>query len=117
MAGFARLTGLLASIGTLALWLGLALLNPYGSGGTTQASYFLDALMMLMTGAGIVAILKSMAHVMIAVAVFSFVPVGFYMLGTPGIFKWIGILNLLFLLSSLTFLAHRLARPSSGGAS
>jgi len=42
-----------------------------------------------------------------------FVPIGLYLLFTPGIFRWIGIFNLLYLLASLLMVVeHAIAKPS-----
>lgn len=101
----ARTIGMIASAGTAGLYIALVFSNPYTTGSMTLPI----AVMMLLALTGIIAALKTRPYPMLAVFLASFVPIGFYMLWTPGIFKWIGIFNLLFLLASLLMLMEKLS--------
>ena len=99
-----RLLGLGASVGALGLWGVFSFLNPYGNQGITGGVYLVAASMALLTIVGLVATLQEKPYLMLAVFGLSFIPVGLYLLGTPGLFRWIGIFNLLFCFSALLHL-------------
>lgn len=101
MQKITRMVGLGASVGIITLWGVFSFFNPDGYQGITAWTYVVIILMVLLAIVGIVGVLLDNARLMLAVFVPSFVPVGFYLLGTPGLFRWIGIFNLLFLLASL----------------
>ncbi len=105
----ARVIGILASLGTVCLWLVLNFANPYGYQGSTQESFTSSLIMTLLAIAGIVVAWTANPYLMRAVFIVSFFPIGFYMLGTPGIFRWIGIFNLLFFIASLPVLVRRVS--------
>jgi hypothetical protein len=111
MLTLSRLVGLAASVGVISLWSIFSFLNPYGYEGMSSAVYLIAALMIVLGVVGIVAVLTERSRLMVAVFVLSFVPIGFYLLGAPGLFRWIGIFNILFLLSGLVMLALRHKRP------
>ena len=48
---------------------------------------------------GILAAWRGLPFLMLAVFAFSFFPMGLYLLGTPGIYRWIGVFDFLFLVS------------------
>jgi hypothetical protein len=90
-----RLVGGGAAVLALTLWALFVLANPYrdpGSGpvwvAATGAALALVALYAAWRGSG---------GVMVAVGVLAFVPVGLYVLATPGIFALIGICHLLWI--------------------
>src|SRR5574341_1575145 len=85
---------------TLGLYLIFVFFNPYAPSSMTPAV----AAMMLLAIVGMIVSLAAKSYMMLVSFVMLFVPVGFYLLGTPGIFRWIGILNLLLLVSSLILL-------------
>ncbi len=107
MLKMSRFIGLGASVGVITLWGLFSFFNPYGDLGAISGTYLVTALMVLVAITGIIAALTDNAVLMLGVFILSFVPVGFYTLGTPGIFRWIGIFNILFLLSSLPGLFRR----------
>jgi hypothetical protein len=107
MLTLSRLVGLSASIGVISLWSIFSFLNPYGYQGITGSTYLIAVFMILLGVVGVVAVLTEQSWLMFAIFVLSFVPIGFYLLSTPGIFRWIGIFNLLFLLSGLVILVLR----------
>ncbi|MEJ2557013.1 MAG: hypothetical protein P8186_12430 [Anaerolineae bacterium] len=102
-----RWIGLLASAGTIGFWVIFIFLNPYSTQATTRESLAIISLMVGLALLGIVAAWKTKPYLMLAVFAVSFIPVGFYVLGTPGIFRWIGIFNVLFFASSLLMLGDR----------
>lgn len=101
MLKISRLVGLIAAVGVISLWGIFGLLNPYGYQGLTSSVYVVVALMIGLAIVGLFAALTENPYLMLAVFGLSFVPVGIYLLGTPGIFRWIGGFDLLFLLSAL----------------
>jgi hypothetical protein len=85
----------------------LSFLNPYGYQGATATTYIIATLMVLLAVIGLVAILVAKPYWVLIVALASFIPVGFYLLGTPGIFRWIGVFNVLLFVSGLLMLVGR----------
>ena len=57
--------------------------------------------MALLCIAGVVAVLRCKPIAMVIISLLSFFPVGWYLLGSPGIFKWIGWLNIVYLFSAI----------------
>jgi len=111
MLNFTRFTGLVASVGTFSLYIVLVFFNPYSPGDLTAP---IIAMMLVTIIGGIVAVFAQ-PYLMLACFGVSFIPIGFYMLGTPGIFRWIGIFNLLYLVASgLMIVAKRKTKTSQG---
>jgi hypothetical protein len=89
--------------------------NPYGYQGITDGSRLIASAMIVLAIIGVFATLTIKPYLMLGISVLSCVPMGCYLLGTPGLFRWIGIGNGLFLLSSLMmFIALRLPNPAAG---
>jgi hypothetical protein len=86
----ARSVGLLSSLGAFGLYLIFLFFNPYRPGALTLPVWAMMALAL----AGAWAAWRGWSRRMLAISVLSFAPVGLYLLGTPGIFRWIGVLNL-----------------------
>jgi hypothetical protein len=100
-AGFWGLViGTIASLGSILFWLVLLFFNPY-DGGIEVDSLFPITLMIILAMIGLLSALKSKSAIMFIVFVGSFFPIGYYMLGTPGIFKWIGVFNAMYLPSAI----------------
>lgn len=112
MLGLARLVGCAASLGIIALWLVLLVLRPYGSQGITSGTYLLGVALMAVAGVGVFASLKNRPFWLLAVFAVSFVPVGLYMLGTPGLFRWIGVFDLALAVAAGLMLAGRRLQPA-----
>jgi hypothetical protein len=93
----ARLLGLMSAAGTLGLYAMLVWANPYSSGVLTLPI----VLRMLVGLGGLWVAVKGQRYWMLLVFALSFVPLGMYMLRTPGLFRWIGILDLLYLVAGL----------------
>lgn len=109
MLNVARWLGFLASAGTLGLYVIFVFFNPYAPTPLTAPI----ALMMLLAVAGMIAALAARPIFMLVIFAGLFIPVGFYMLGIPSFFRWIGLLNILLLASGLMALAaRRRAQPA-----
>ncbi len=108
MHKISRIAGLLTLSGIIGLYITLAFFNPYAEGGMTLPIMA----MMLLAFIGVIATLKARPYIMFAISLALFLPIGFYMLGTPGIFMWIGILNLLFTTASLLMWKAQPAKES-----
>ncbi len=85
--------GLLTAVGTLVLWLvGLFYLPP--------TSWLVAGVMILLSLLAGYASWRERPCLLMVVALLSFFPVGLYLLGMPGLFRWIGLLNLLLFVAS-----------------
>lgn len=87
-----QMVGGIASVAGAALW--AVLLSRHGGNPTGY-------LMMALAVVGIVASLLKQSTVLAAVAIVSFVPVGFYMFGSPAVWTWIGRSEILMLLAAI----------------
>lgn len=96
-----RVFGVLAALGIIALWLIFAFANPYDPSGLAFDAQLTTAVMVFLAGFGLLAALAGRPFWMAFFFAAMFVPVGFYVLGTPGIFLWIGILELAFLAAAV----------------
>ena len=94
-----RAAGLLASILTSGFWLLFLFSAPARESGASTATFFVVLLMVAIGTLGVLAAWRGRPFLMLAVFVFSFFPMGLYLLGTPGIYRWIGIFDFLFLAS------------------
>jgi hypothetical protein len=101
---FASGVGVVSSLGCILLWLVFLFFNPYNRAipGATQV---LGAFMIGVSALGALAAYKKQPWPMYVLFLALFVPVGLYVLLTPGVFMLIGIFDLLFLGSAL--LLHR----------
>jgi len=93
----ARLMSLVSAAGALGLYAVLVWANPYSSGALTLPI----VVRMLVGFVGLFVAFKTWRYWMLLMFALSFVPLGVYMLGTPGMFRWIGILDLLYLVAGL----------------
>ncbi len=68
--------------------------HPYGQAGMTSASEWgMVGLAVLAGGTAVLAYLNRPQWILLTF-ILSFVPVGFYLLLTPGIFRWVGVAHL-----------------------
>jgi len=111
MLALGRGIGLGAAGVTLALWGWFLSGKLYNTAGITTATYSVVYLMVLIAVVGVFAAWKAWPHLMLLVFFLSFVPMGFYLLGTPGVFFWIGVTNLGFLASGILLRKGRRAQP------
>lgn len=102
-----RWIGFPASGAALVLWAMFLVANPYGKSGITAATYVVVAVMMALAAAAFVAAWKVNPILMFLVFGLSLIPAGLYLLGTRGIFRWVGVCNFLFLPSGLLMRARR----------
>ena len=70
----------------------------------------LMALLALVSGAS--ALAKRPGLVLLAF-VFSFVPVGAYLIGTPGVFRWVGVAHIGYLVAAVCQVFGRMRRTSA----
>lgn len=90
--------------GIIVLYIILVFFNPYTTGSMTLPVLA----MMVLAFIGVIATLKSKPYAMLIISLALFVPMGFYMLGAPSVFRWIGIFNLLFLVTSLLMVKEKI---------
>lgn len=109
-----KIVGIVAAIGCIALWIVFLWWNPYARSyePTPRRVAFL---MMLVWAAGAVFLYRERFGRAYAVFVVTFFPVGLYLLGTPGIFLWIGVLTIVFLAATLAL--HWVSRRRSAADS
>ena len=93
------LIGIVAAVGNILLWVIFAFFNPYA---TPENDVIVRTLFVLALPSGIalVSALLSKSWVMLLLFLW-LLPSGFYNAMTPGIFKWLGLFTLLFLLSGI----------------
>ena len=92
-------------LSTLALWIVLWFFNPYTTSGETMTVPGL--VMILVAIFGVFASLRKSGIGQSIAALSSFIPIGLYLLGTPGIFAFIGVLNIMALVPAGYFLIFR----------
>jgi hypothetical protein len=109
----ARLIGLAGAVLTLVLYGVLLFANPYSGQGIGEDTYVVATAMGLLAPLVIWAALTLKPLVILGAFVVSFFPVGLYTLGTPGLFRWIGVANLLYLVSGIGIWLCRGSRPQS----
>lgn len=78
----------------------MSILKFHGQGGVLIA-VLIGCLMIALAVAGVVASIQARGLLLAVVAVVSFVPMGFYMFGSPGVWKWIGISEIVMLLAAV----------------
>lgn len=93
--------GVAAAIGAICLFAVLLYFNPYVKAEPGTDTSLTVLLMVAAAVFGIVASVKARPFWILIVFFVSFFPIGFYLLGTPGIFKWIGVCNMLFPVSAV----------------
>jgi hypothetical protein len=113
MAIWGRTLGVLSTVGAILLWIVFALFNPNGTIGLTPETMVVVFLMVALASTGLAASLFHRPWLLLLAAVASFVPVGLYTLGTNGVFRWIGALNLMMLAGALMLLWDRRARRAA----
>ncbi|RJX19219.1 MAG: hypothetical protein C4570_05570 [Ammonifex sp.] len=96
-----QVIGIAAAIGAICLFAVLLYFNPYVKAEPGTDTSLTVLLMVAAAVFGIVASVKARPFWILIVFFVSFFPIGFYFLGTPGIFKWIGVCNIGFLVSAV----------------
>lgn len=109
IVNIARWAGVLAALGTFAFYLIFNFANPHGNQGYTAEAFANSLLMMaLALGGALVAGFANPYLMLIAFALL-FYPIGLYFFLTPGVFRWIGIFELLYLGAALVILSAHIA--------
>ena len=99
-----RVVGCGAALGATALWAVFLFGNPYDAPARGRLLLFGSLMMLASTVSAVAAALG--AHLAMYLLFFAcFFPVGLYVLMSPGLFRSIGLLNLLYLVSAM--LMHR----------
>ncbi len=111
-----RWLGVLSNLVAITFWLVFVGANPYARGGIGGATTGIVCLMVLLALAGVLVSLRQRLGLMYLLFAVSFLPMGFYTLGTPGIFRFIGVADLFFLCAAVvTHVSTR--RPGTASAS
>ena len=90
----ARLLAFVSCTGSTLLWLAFLYANPYGRKGFTTGTYVVGWVMVALAGLAAYFAATNRAAGLIAVFLLSFLPLGLYLAGTPGIFRWIAVFDL-----------------------
>ncbi len=102
----ARILGVSSAAGCLLLWAYLAytqISSPVYAEDTLRTA----AAMGLLALVAIPATLFDRPFLMIVIFLFSFFPAGLYLLGVPSLYRLIGVLNLVYLLTAIVLLYYR----------
>ncbi len=103
--------GLMAALGSVLLWLMFLFINPYSNAAISGLTYIIALTMCSLSVLGIFASLKTRLYLMYLVFLGS-LPFGLYFLLTPGVFKWLGVLCMLYLVSAIVMTLNKAnARP------
>jgi hypothetical protein len=100
LRSWAKGVGVVSGVGCVGLFLVLIVANPYSEGPVRSATKGVAAAESLLAIVAVAASLLESWPVLLIVFALSFVPVGAYLLGTPGIFCWIGVAHLGYLLAA-----------------
>ena len=101
--------GVIASLGSIFLWIVFLFVNPYSDAGISGVTYGIAFAMCSLGVLGIFASLKTRVYLMYLVFLGS-LPSGLYFLLTPGVFKWLGVLCMLYLVSAIVMTVDRIVR-------
>lgn len=102
-----RVLGVITMLGVIGLWLVLLFYNPYGYQGFTARTGWMAGLMIFLAAIGLLLCLAGKPYWMAFIFAVMFTPVGLYTMGTPGIYRWVGILELIFAGAALLMIAAR----------
>lgn len=108
-----RISGTLATLGIIALWLVFLFANPYGNQGQVAGSVLVVMVMLILSALGVLASLAGRPYLMAFLAAAMFIPVGLYTLGTPGLFRWIGLLEVVYFAAALLMIGGRATERSN----
>jgi hypothetical protein len=95
------------------LWLAFVFFNPYSAVNPAPDTLLIVFIMVTLASTGLAASLWDRPWLLFLAGLASFVPVGFYILGTPSVFRWIGALNLMTVSGALLCLVDRRQRRSA----
>lgn len=106
-----RAVAVAAALGCIALWSTFVWFNPYAPS-YHPASRLIAFFMILLWAVAILLLSRDLFRWAYVAFVVAFVPIGLYLLATPGVFLWIGVLTLVFLFATATL--HRLSVQRQG---
>ena len=107
-----QIVGVAAPQAVILLWLSFLFFNPYAEPPSDETRRVGGA-MMLLAGFGSLAAFVMRPVWMYVVFGLSLLPIGGYLAGTPGVYRWIGILYLVYLGAAIGL--HRSQRASQRG--
>ena len=107
MTLWGRTLGILSTIPVILLWIVFTFFNPNGTLGLGLDTMLVVFFMVTLASTALAASLFNRPWLLLLAAVASFVPVGLYTLGTIGVFRWIGALNLMTLSAAIMLLMDR----------
>ncbi len=107
MTLWGRTLGSLSTAGAILLWLIFVFFNPNGGAVISVETVVVAALMVALASTGLAASLLRRPWLLLLAALISFVPVGLYTLGSPGMFRWIGALNIMSLAAAVMLVVDR----------
>lgn len=108
-----QITAAFAAIGCIGLWSIYLWANPYAEVSGFPGRLVGTAMILIWIG-GLVALFREIPAWLYITFGLAFVPVGFYLLGTPGLFAWIGVLTLVYLVGGVLW--HRSLRRVEGNS-
>lgn len=97
----ARIVGLVAALSAIVLYGVLLFHSP------DRGPYPVAAAMVLLALVVIWGVIADRPVPVLAAFLLSLFPVGLYFLGTPGIFAWIGVMNVFYLVAGALLVLHR----------
>ncbi len=106
-ARIGKWSGIFSAAAAVIFWAIFAVKNQLYPDLITGDAWMKTLVMLLIAAAGLLAAVWQEARLMILIFLLSFFPVGLSLLGTPSIFRLIGIADLLFLLSGLLLLSRK----------
>lgn len=107
MTLWGRTLGVLSTASAIVLWLIYAFFNPHGPAGVSQETMLLAFVMVALASSGLAASLQDRPWLLLLAALAALIPIGLVTLVTPGIFRWIGMVNLMTLAGAILLLADR----------
>lgn len=96
-----RWLGIASAAAAVFLWLVFAFGNPYSDQGLGVDTYAVAGVMILLAALAAGSAWKAWPPGLVIAFVLSLFPVGLYLLGTPGAFRWIAAANVGYLLSAV----------------
>lgn len=103
----ARVVALVAASGAISLWCIFLFANPYDREGITGGTYVVGALMIILALVAAWGSLTARSWMLVVAFAGSFIPIGLYMVGTPGVFALIGVANVLYLVTAIVLITDR----------
>jgi len=103
--------GLLASVGSMALWMILIFYNPYTHQRAESDVLFTTLFFLFFPACAALAATMFKNPALMLIAFVWSVPVSLYLSMTPGIFKWFGMTSALYLVSGILMMVRNKRSP------